>query len=193
MRFLFPLWGIVAGYWLGSHLVDLITNDGLFNTTLSIIVGITFAILGAVFAYAYFAVAIILFMGVSGFWLGAGIIGLFGLDFGIVSAILGAVFAILFVAIGLLANAPRVYLFLVTSFSGAGLATAGVLLFIQLIELQDLENGAYAVLGDQSLFWKLVALTLAIAGLISQMSASQSSDIAWAKEWENQTKKAEAK
>lgn len=183
MRLLFPLWGLVAGYWLGAELVHLITNDGFFGTTLSIVVGICFAILGALLAYAYFAVSVLLFMGLVGFWLGAGFVQLFGGDPGIISSLVGITLAAVFMFVGLIGSAPKVYLLFLTSFAGAGLTIAGTLLLINVVSLAEFEDGAFAVVGDQSLFWRLVALGLALAGLISQIVATQTLELQLAQEW----------
>ncbi len=183
MRVIFPLWGMVTGYWLGAQAVHLITGDSFLGTTLGIIVGIVFAILGALLAYLYFSAAILLFMGVVGFWLGSGIIELFGIRPGILSATVGIVLGVFFVLLGLVIRAPRLYLLIITAFAGAGLLVAGTLLLINVVDLQDFENGALAVVGDQRLFWRLAALGLALAGMAAQIVAADASDQQWAAEW----------
>jgi hypothetical protein len=188
MRILFPLWGLVAGYWAGAELVHLITDEGFFGTTLSIVVGICFALLGAILAYLYYSVAVLIFMGMVGFWLGAGFIQLFSGDPGIISSTVGIALGALFVFAGLVGNAPKMFLLILTSFAGSGLAVAGTLLLINVVSLQEFEDGPFAVVGDQGLFWRLVALGLAVAGLLSQTVAAQSAELQWAQEWNAMTK-----
>lgn len=183
MRILFPLWGLVAGYWLGAELVHLITDDGFFGTTLSIVVGIVFALLGAVLAYAYYAISVLLFMGFVGFWLGAGFVQLFSGDPGIISSLVGIALGAVFIFLGLLGSAPKIYLLILTAFGGAGLTVGGTLLLINVVSLAEFEDGPFAVVGDQGLFWRLVALGLAIVGLIAQMTAAQSLELRMAEEW----------
>lgn len=183
MRLLFPLWGLIAGYWLGAQLIYSVTDDGFLSTTLAVVTGIIFGVVGALLAYAYFSAAILLFMGIVGFWLGAGLFNLLGFDLGVVSALVGLALAITFVLAGLMYNAPKYYLLVITAFAGAALAISGVLVLINSVDIFALRDGAFNVVAESNLFWQLVWVAVGLAGFGSQVTASREAELNWEKEW----------
>ena len=193
MRILFPLWGLVAGYWLGAELIHSITGDSFLSTTLAILTGIGFALLGAIFAYFYYAVSVVLFMGMVGYWLGAAFFTLFGWDLDVLSVLLGLAVGALFIAAAMIGNAPKVYLLFITSFAGATLAVSGALLLIpnaliaQNLTLEQFQDGPFAVAFSFGLFWKLVVLVLGVIGWSAQIVSTQKAELAWQAEWEKAT------
>lgn len=187
MRILFPIWGLVAGFWLGAQLVNQITGDGLFGTTLSIIVGIAVAIIGAIIAYLYYSISVIMFMGFIGYWIGAGIFTLFGWDLTIASAILGIALGLVFIASAIIGNAPKEFLLLITSFGGAALLVSGALVLINVVPIEELQDGPVAAAFNHGLFWKLTALGLWVTGWVSQIASVQKAELNWAAEWKKET------
>lgn len=187
MRILFPLWGLVAGYWAGAALVAAITGDGFLGTTMGIVVGVVFALIGALCAYLYYGISVLIFMGATGFWLGAGIITLLGFEPGIISSIVGISFGIAFVLAGLVINAPKTFLLFITAFAGAALSVAGALVLINVASLESLQDGAFAVISDHGIFWKLVVLGLGTTGLSSQLVGSSKEELQWQAEWKKAT------
>lgn len=183
MRVLFPLWGLIAGYWLGAELIHAITGDGFFSTTLAVVVGVCFALLGAILAYFYYAVSIIMFMGMVGFWLGAGFITLFGFNPGVISTLVGLALAVIFIIAAFVGNAPKVFLLFLTAFGGAALVVAGALVLINLASLKELQDGAFAVAFDNGWFWQLVVLGLGFFGYAAQLVSSHDEEVQWAQEW----------
>ena len=82
-------------------------------------------------------------------------------------------------------NVPRYYLLFLTSFAGAALMVAGALVLINVVNLEDLKDGAFQVVSNQGFFWKLVWLGLGIAGFGSQLTSTHEADLQWAAEWGN--------
>ncbi len=187
MRILFPLWGLIAGYWLGAELIHAITGDGFFGTTLAVVVGICTAILGAILAYFYYAASIILFMGMVGYWLGAGFITLFGFHVGVISTLVGLAIGALFIIVAFIGNAPKVFLLFITAFGGAALMVAGALVLINRASLEDLEQGSFAVAFDHGWFWQLAVLGLGFIGYAAQLAASHDEEVKWSQEWAQMT------
>jgi len=182
MRILFPIWGIIAGFWLGAGLVHVVAGDQFIGTALGIIVGIAFAIVGAAIAYLYYGVAVLLFMGSVGFWLGAGIASLFNFRTGLLSILLGSFFAVVFFVAGILGNAPKTFLILATSFAGAAAGVAGFLLVVGTASLEEFEDGSIHVALDHGTIWSVAVLLTAIFGIVAQ-NATTKDQTYGAEEW----------
>lgn len=185
MRILFPLWGLVAGYWFGAELVHLITGDGFLSTALGIGVGIVCGLVAAVLAYLYYAVSLILFMGVVGYWLGAGFINLIGIDSNVLEVLVGLALAIVLVLGSIFVNMPKYVLLVLTAFAGAALMVAAVLLVGRVIDLTTLQDGAVRAIADQSWVWQLLWVGIGVTGLLTQASNTHKQELAWAEEWED--------
>jgi len=185
MRFLFPLWGLVAGYWAGARLVEAITGNGFFSTALSIAVGIAFGLVFAVLAYLFYAVAVLIFMGTLGYWIGAGLLIWVGLTPGIVTALAGIALGAVFVVAGLMADTPKYFLLFLTAFAGAALIVSGLLLMGNIVELPALKDGVVRVVGDQSWFWQVLWIGLGVIGFVAQINSSASEELQWMNEWED--------
>lgn len=184
MRILFPLWGLVAGYWFGARMVELITGNGIMSTALGIAVGIVCGLVAAVLAYLYYAVSIVLFMGVIGYWLGVGLLKLIGVDHGLFSTLVGLALGAVLVIGSIFVNMPKYVLLVLTAFAGAALMVAAVLLVSRVINLETLQDGAVTAVAKQTLVWKLVWLGVGIMGLLSQVTNTHEQELAWASEWE---------
>jgi hypothetical protein len=184
MRILFPLWGLVAGFWAGAELVHAITGDGFLSTALGIMVGIILGLVFAVLAYLYYAVAVVIFLGFAGFWIGAGFIKLLGLNGNVLSTLVGISLGIVFATIGVIGNAPKYFLLLITAFAGAALMVSAVLLVANIIDPSTLSNGAVTAVANQSWIWKIFWVGLGLVGYINQLASTEAEELAWAAEWE---------
>ena len=184
MRILFPLWGLVAGYWFGARMVELITGDGIMSTALGIAVGIICGLVAAVLAYLYYAVSIILFMGVVGYWIGTGLLKLIGIDHGVVSSLIGLALAVVLIIASIFVNMPKYVLLLLTAFAGAALMIAAVLLVARVINLETLQDGAVTAVASQSWIWKLLWVGIGVFGLLTQSVNTHQQELTWAAEWE---------
>lgn len=185
MRILFPLWGLVAGYWFGARMVQLITGDGVFSTALGIAVGVVCGLVAAVLAYLYYAVAIVLFMGVVGYWLGVGLLKLIGINQGVLSTLVGLALGAVLILGSIFVNMPKVVLLVLTAFAGAALMVAAVLLVARVIDLPTLQDGAVNAVASQSWVWKVLWAGIGLVGLLTQVTSTHQQELAWASEWED--------
>ncbi len=183
MRLLLPLWGLVAGYWLGAELVHAITGDGFFGTTLSIVTGVVFGLVGAVLSYLFYAVAITVFMGMIGYWLGAGLLIAVGVDPGFLTALVGILSAVLLAGFSLLMRAPKYFLLFFTALAGSALMVSSLLLLGGAVDLPALKDGPINVVAEQSWIWQILWLGVAAIGLSTQMIDSEKEETAWINEW----------
>lgn len=183
MRILFPLWGLVAGYWFGSSMVATFTNDTFFGTTLGIVVGIVCGLVAAVLAYLFYAVAVVMFMGVFGYWLGAGLLIWVGIDPGFLTFIVGFGLGIVFVLAALFLDVPKYFLLFLTAFAGAALMMSGLLVMGNVVSIQDVEHGVVSLMSNQSWIWQVLWLVVGFTGLAVQLTNSEQEQLAWADAW----------
>lgn len=184
MRLLLPLWGLVAGYWIGAELVNAITGHGFFETTLSIAVGVVFALVGAALAYLFYAAAIVIFMGMLGYWLGAGLLIAVGVDPGFLTAVVGIFVGLALAGFSLRVRAPKYFLLFFTALAGAALMVCGLLLLGNVVDLSTLKQGPINLVTEQTWIWQLLWLGVAAVGLTTQLVNSEKEEILWLKEWE---------
>ena len=183
MRVLFPLWGFVAGFWAGGELVASITNKGFLSTALGIMMGLVLGIVFAVLAYLYYAVAVIIFMGFVGYWLGSGLMKLIGFKGGVIATVVGLVLAVVFVVGSMMANVPGYLLLLLTALIGGALIVSSVLVVGNVADLSQLNHGAVELVSQQSWVWKTMWFGLSLFGYLTQLSQVESEQLAWEKEW----------
>jgi uncharacterized protein DUF4203 len=171
LRFFFillPVWGFIAGFFLGAHVITSWLGQGFLQTVTGWIVGI---VLGAVFAVAsYFIwyIGAIIAAASFGGVLGEGLVSLFSQNGALIwiGAVVGAVLVAIVTAMWFL---PVYFVLINTAFSGAIALTVGLMLVLQRITLTQLSGGEEFATVQAGWFWFLVALVLAVLGIIWQM------------------------
>ena len=173
---LLPVFGAVAGFFVGARVMQDIFGTGFLSTTVSWIVGVVVAIVFALLSwYVWYAGAIIM-AGAVGASLFSGILhALFTNPWGGLLFIVALIGAIIFAVGALMLNLP-IYIVIVNSaLAGASLAIAGLLTIFGTIEVVELANGAALAvvnetkLGSASWLWVLTWLVLASAGIYYQL------------------------
>ena len=99
LRIALPIWGFFAGFAFGAGLVAELADERFLGTVLGWVLGLVFALIFAVFAYRYYAVAVVLAMAAFGVAIGSGLVVALGIDWNWVAVLVG-------VAIGAVAR-PR--------------------------------------------------------------------------------------
>ncbi|NED94792.1 DUF4203 domain-containing protein [Phytoactinopolyspora alkaliphila] len=167
MRLLLAIWGAFVGFAVGAGLVDRLTDQGYLSTALGWIVAIVSALLFAALAYLFFAVSIILGMASMGFVLGGTLASAMGITEAwgplLIGALCGAALAIL----AIVANLPQLLLIVVSSFAGASVMIAGLMLIFDVIDTEAMFD-ADATARDQPL-WYVGGLVLAVIGIVVQL------------------------
>jgi hypothetical protein len=179
-RFIIPLWGFVSGLSLGGAVYGDMANTPFLGTVLGVIIGLAVGLLFAFLAYFYYVFAVVLMAGGLGYWLGSSFILLFGFEPGFLSAMLGLVLGILAGSAALLLNAPKYVLIVLTSLAGAVTTVGGILLLFRVVPLETFSYAAVNAALSNSFIWTMVALALAIIGLVFQSQTARRYDI---EEW----------
>src|SRR5690242_19924872 len=74
LRLVLPVWGFFSGFAFGAGLVAGFADEHFLGTVLGWVLGLVFALIFAIFAYLYFAVAVVLAMSTFGFAIGSGFV-----------------------------------------------------------------------------------------------------------------------
>jgi hypothetical protein len=177
LRFFFaalPILGFILGFLIGGAGVNAIFGDGVFSTITSWIVGFFLGLLFAAISYLWWYAGALLAAGSTGAALGTALVRAFGSDARWLIFLFAAIGFVLFIAIAFLLALP-VYIVLVnTAFVGATVVIGGLLLVINKIDRADLGYGNVVAIINESWWWTIPMIVLAIAGIVSQLSAINS-------------------
>jgi hypothetical protein len=167
--FMLPIWGFVAGFFLGAAIVTGFFGDGFLSTVsgwvLGLIVGLGFALL----SYLIWYVGAIIAAGSVGAVAGGGLANIFGVDSDwaifIFAVIGGAVFALAALMLAL----PIYVVIASTAFAGATALVTGAMLVFNSIDLEQLEYGSAWAMIEESWFWLIAWIVVAAAGMMFQL------------------------
>ncbi len=171
-----PIWGFFAGFWLGAEVTTLLFGAGFLATTTSWVIGFVAGLLGAVLSYLFFIIGVALVAAGFGWALGAGFMTALGFDPGFLVTIVAVVAAIVLVLLTLALNLQKYVIIAMTAIGGANAIVLSALLVLGRVSLESLRiagNSIGPVLQD-SWFWLIVWLVLAIAGIVVQIQTNRS-------------------
>ena len=168
---LLPIWGFVAGFFVGAALITAVFGDGFLSTTLGIVVGLVFGVLFSLISYFYWYFTVILAAAAAGSVLGASIFGAIGIDSSWPIFIIGLAFGVLFAIGAMFLNLP-VYLVIVnTALAGAALVIGGVLMVFDQFDREELGTGElWRKIDDHWYLW-LIWIAIGVVGMMIQMTA----------------------
>jgi hypothetical protein len=168
LRFVLPIWGFFAGFAFGAGLVANLADERFLGTVLGWALGLIFAVVFALLAYLYYAVAIILAMGAFGFAIGSGLVVALGIDWNWVAVLVGVAVGLIVGIVSVLANMPMIVLIVVSSFAGAASIVAGLMLLVGSIDSGDFTRSDFTNTVNDSWGWYLTLLALALVGIFAQ-------------------------
>jgi len=168
LRLILPIWGFFAGFAFGAGLFAELADERLLGTVLGWVTGFVFAIIFAVLAYLYYAVAVVLAMAAFGFAIGAGLISALGIDWNWVGVLVGLLVG---AALGLLAvfgNMPMIVLAVASSVAGAVSIVAGLMLLFGTLNSADLTRSSFSGALHSGWLWYALLVVLAVIGVVAQ-------------------------
>lgn len=183
MRFVFALWGGLAGFTLGAGAVVAITGDGFLSTTASWIAGIVVGIILAALSYLFYAVAVVLAMGAIGYTLGATLMVALGVEWEWVIAFAGIAVGVLLAIAALRFDLPSVLLIVLTATAGAAAVVGGVMLLVGTLETDELSRATVTERLDDSLLWWIAYAAIALVGIVVQTVGVQRMHAAQREAW----------
>jgi hypothetical protein len=175
---LLPIFGAVAGFWIGARAIQELFGQGFLATTTSWIVGILLAIALALLSWFIWYAGAIIMAGSVGALVFSGIVhALFTNPWGWVLFIISLIGAIIFAVIALALNLPLYIVIVNSALGGASLAVAGLLTLMGTITVMELANGATLAVVDEARFqgagwlWVLLWIIVAIVGIFFQVQS----------------------
>lgn len=174
MRIIIPIWGAFAGFLVGAGLIQAWTGDGFLSTSFSWIIGLVFAVVFFFLAYLYFEVSVIIAMAFIGFAVGVSVMSAIGVTWNWVLIIVGLVVGLALGALAIATNLPMGVLAVVTALGGASAITAGVMLIVGTVNLDDFDNGVTTKdLIKDNPWWYVLYIGLVIAGIVAQIAFAE--------------------
>lgn len=168
---LLPILGFMAGISLGLAIMYWAFDEGILSTAAGVIVGVIFGIAFAALSYLFWYAAVVLGGALIGASMGAGLMNLFNVDsnwaIAIAAIIGGALVAFLVIALAL----PIYWVIVVTAFNGAAWVIGGILLIFDKIERSELGYGVIWAAIDESFWWFLAWVVVAVVGIGAQLSS----------------------
>ncbi len=168
LRLALPIWGFFAGFAFGAGLVAELADERFLGTVLGWVLGLVFALIFAVFAYLYFASAVILAMAAFGFAIGSGLVVALGIDWNWVAVLVGVAVGAVVGLVSVFGNMPMIVLVVISSVAGAISVVAGLMLLVGSLDSADFTRGGFAGKVQDSWGWYLTLVVLALVGIVIQ-------------------------
>jgi hypothetical protein len=165
---LLPFWGLLVGFGLGASVVTAIFGDGFLATTTGWIVGFVVGLVFALLSYMFYIAGVAIVAGGLGYALGAGLMYAIFNDPVLLAFIVGVVGAVVVAALTLLLNLQKWLIMAITASSGATAIIASLLVFLGRIDLADFGTNPVQAVLDDSFFWSLAWLAIAVIGYVAQ-------------------------
>jgi Domain of unknown function (DUF4203) len=169
---LLPVFGFFVGFVAGAQIVSELLGEGFLVSVLGIVVGVVLAIAFALLAIFWWWAGVVIAIGGFGFAIGYGILPAIGFEEGIISWLIGATVAVLFAVVAVVLRLPRALVVVATSLWGSGAALAGVLIILNLMEVEEIGYGGVDRVLTESTFWMIAWIVLAIVGMVAQITTT---------------------
>ena len=171
LRIVLPIWGFFAGFAFGAGLFAELADERFLGTALGWVSGLVCALVFALLAYLYYAVAVVLAMAAFGFAIGAGLVVTLGIDWNWLAVLAGLVVGAILGVVAVIGNMPMVVLALVSAIAGAVSVVAGLMLVFGSLDSADFTKAGFTAAVHDSWFWYLTLVVLAVVGFLAQTRA----------------------
>lgn len=168
LRLVIPIWGFFAGFAVGAGIFAELADERFLGTVLGWISGLVLAIVFALLAYFFFAVAVVLAMTAFGYAIGAGLVVALGIDWNWIAVLVGAGIGAVFGLLSIFGNMPMIVLAVVSALAGAVAVVGGLMLLVGTLNSDDFTQGSFSSAVETSWFWWVLLFALALIGIVSQ-------------------------
>ncbi len=169
LRVLLPIWGFFAGFAFGAGLFADLADERFLGSVLGWISGLVCALLFALLAYLYYAVAVVVAMAAFGFAIGSGLVVALGIDWNWVAVLVGVVVGAVLGLVAVLGNMPMIVLAVISSIAGAVSVVAGLMLMFGSLNSSDFSGAAFTQSVNDSWGWYLTLVVLIFVGIVAQI------------------------
>jgi hypothetical protein len=174
---LLPLFGFVAGFWIGSAALTELFGSGFLVDVTGWVVGAVCGVILAIGSYFFWYIAIVALAGAVGAWLGEGVMSAIGFDAGLLTFLVALAVGVVFVVIAIALRFPKWAVLGLTALGGAGTAVSGVLLILGQITTADIQDGPFSAAWGAGPIWAIVTLVVAVAGFLAQDRSTKDFEI----------------
>ena len=168
LRLVIPIWGFFAGFAFGAGLFAELADERFLGTLLGWVSGFVCALLFALLAYLFYAVAVVLAMAAFGFAIGSGLVVALGIDWSWVAAVVGVAIGAVLGLVAIWGNMPMVVLAVASSIAGAVSVVGGLMLLFGSLNSSDFTQSTFTDAISNSWLWTLLLLALALVGIVAQ-------------------------
>jgi hypothetical protein len=183
LQIVIPIWGALAGFSAGAGLIAGITGDGFLSTTLGWIVGIITAVVFAVLAYLFYAVAVVIAMGAIGFMIGTSVLYALDVDWQWLVVLVGIAVGVLLAVLAIVADLPMIVLVVLSAIGGASAVVGGLMLVFGAVDTGDFD-GDVMHRADHGWWWYTIYVVLVVAGIMLQVRAAERMKMSVRDAWE---------
>jgi len=175
--FLLPLFGFVAGFWIGSAAITELFGSGFLSEVTGWVVGVVCGVILAIGSYFFWYIAIVALAGAVGAWLGGAVMSAIGFDGGLLNFLVELAIGVVFVVVAIVLRFPKWAVLGLTALGGAGTAVSGLLLILGTIRIADIQDGPFAAAWSAGPVWALITLVVAVAGFFAQDRSTKDFEI----------------
>jgi hypothetical protein len=169
LRVLLPIWGFFAGFAFGAGLFAGLADERFLGSVLGWISGLVCALLFALLAYLYYAVAVVLAMAAFGFAIGSGLVVALGIDWHWVAVLVGVVVGAVLGLVAVVGNMPMIVLAVLSAIAGAVSVVAGLMLVFGSLNSSDFSRTAFTQSVNDNWGWYLTLVVLILVGIVTQI------------------------
>lgn len=174
---LLPILGFFFGFGIGAQTVQALFGGGFLSTVTSWVVGFFVALIFAVLSYLFYFIGVALAGGYLGYALGVGLMGLLGIDFGLVTWLVGLALGVIFAIGTIVLNIQKYVIIAFTSIAGATVVVGSFLVVLGKINPSQLSTNVVRAAMQDSPFWLIIFLVLAILGVAAQLYVNRSYEL----------------
>jgi hypothetical protein len=164
-----PIWGFIAGFFIGAEGFTIIFGDGFLSTITGWVIGLFVGIIFAFLAYLFWYVGAIIAAGSVGATLGSGLMAAFNVDTDWVVFLVALIGAVLIALVAILLWLPVYMVIVSTAFLGATAVTAGIMLVFNQADKEAFHWGSAFGMIEDSWFWLLLWAVIAAVGMAYQL------------------------
>jgi len=175
--FLLPLFGFVAGFWIGSAAITELFGSGFLSEVTGWVVGVVCGVILAIGSYFFWYIAIVALAGAVGAWLGGAVMSAIGFDGGLLNFLVELAIGVVFVVVAIALRFPKWAVLGLTALGGAGTAVSGLLLILGTIPIAAIQDGPFAAAWSAGPVWALITLVVAVAGFFAQDRSTKDFEI----------------
>ncbi|MGB3304405.1 DUF4203 domain-containing protein [Gordonia sp. (in: high G+C Gram-positive bacteria)] len=169
LRIILAVWVGFVGFVIGGVAISEIQNeDVVLNNPVAWIVAIVTAIAFGLLAYYLYAAAVVIAMASIGYALGIAVMTAFGVTWSWAIILVGVILGIALATATLVFDLPMVLLASLSALGGATIATGGIMLLTNTIEMDDFNRRTVSNVLHDKWWWYLVYFALVAAGILVQ-------------------------